>query len=106
MADQASRRLAARIGAHARWARTLDRTAATAPARAALEAKWERMAREMHPDATEDEIKRAAESLRHAHLVRMALRSAEIRRKRRTAEYHAAEVERARAELRATKAGR
>lgn len=64
----------ARIGAHQSWANTLDRTARTAPARAALEQKF---LEEADGDA------RRAESLRKAYYTRLALKSAEARRRRR-----------------------
>jgi hypothetical protein len=59
-----------RLGAHTSWARTRDRTARTAPAREALEAKWLREA--------DGDVKRA-ESMRKAHYARMALLSAQAR---------------------------
>jgi len=62
-----------RIGAHTKWANTTDRTAATAPARAALEAKF-------LAEAGGDP-KRAA-SLRKAYYGRLALASAKARRAR------------------------
>ncbi len=63
---------AARIGAHTKWARTDDRTAATAPARAALEKRF-------LDEAGGDPVR--AEHLRKAHFARLALRSAQSRRK-------------------------
>jgi hypothetical protein len=65
--------LLGRLGAHASWANTKDRTARTAPARAALEAKFLAEA-DGDPD-------RAA-SLRKAYYARLALKSAQARRKR------------------------
>jgi hypothetical protein len=47
----ASRSLQARIAAHESWARTADRAARTAPARAGLDARFQREARErLGPD--------------------------------------------------------
>lgn len=66
--------LLGRIGAHASWANTIDRTARTAPARAALEAKF--------LEAAAGDPVRAAH-LRKAHFARLALKSAQARRKAR-----------------------
>ena len=76
MSDRA---LIARIAAHTRWAGEQDRTAATAPARKGLDAKW---AREVDPDGVlaPDELARRVENLRQAHMTRMALASARARR--------------------------
>ncbi len=62
-----------RIGAHTKWANTSDRTAATAPARAALEAKF-------LGEADGDPVRAA--SLRKAYYARLALASANARRNR------------------------
>lgn len=67
--------LAGRIGAHASWANTTNRTARTAPARAALDAKFLEQA--------DGDPARAA-SLRKAHFARLALKSAQARRARRS----------------------
>jgi hypothetical protein len=77
----AERRLRSQIGAHASWARTENRSARTLPARLAMEAKF---AREADPEnvLTPAERARAAESLRKAHYARLALRSAQVRRRR------------------------
>jgi hypothetical protein len=66
--------LLGRLGAHESWARTTDRSARTAPARAALEAKF-------LAEANGDPVRAA--HLRKAHYARMALRSAQARRKSR-----------------------
>lgn len=63
-----------RIGAHTKWANTTDRTAATAPARAAFEQKF-------LDQAGGDPIRAA--HLRKAHFARLALKSAQSRRKAR-----------------------
>lgn len=63
-----------RIGAHVSWANTTNRTARTAPARAALEAKF-------LAEADGDPLR--AEHLRKAYYLRLAQRSAEVRRRRR-----------------------
>lgn len=66
------RTLRSRIAAHESWANTLDRTARTAKARAALDQKF-------LDQAGGDPIR--AEHLRLAHFARLALRSAQARRK-------------------------
>ena len=62
--------------------RTLDRTAATAPARAALRAKF---AREVDPDGTLDpaELERRVDCLIRSHMLRMSLAARTARRKAR-----------------------
>jgi len=89
------RTLAAKIAAHERWSRVPDRTAATAPARAALMAKFEH---QVDPDGTlpPEERARRAEHARKAFFGRLALASARARRKGREA---AAEGKAAEAEL-------
>lgn len=66
------RSLNARIGAHTKWANTTDRTAATAPARRALEQKF-------LDEAGGDPIRAA--SLRKAYYLRLARLSAAARRR-------------------------
>ena len=61
-----------RIGAHISWANTKDRTARTAPARAALDARF-------LAEAGGDPVR--AQHLRKAHFQRLALKSAQSRRK-------------------------
>lgn len=80
------RRLAASIAAHESWAATSDRTARTAPARAALDQKF--------LDAADGDPVRAAH-LRKAWYARLALKSAKARRKAKelTASAEAAEAE-------------
>jgi hypothetical protein len=65
-------------------AKTADRSARTAPARAAQMSKFER---DVDPDGALDPVERArrAESARKAHFTRMALRSAQARRRSKTA---------------------
>lgn len=69
-------RLAAQIRAHKSWAMTTDRTARTAPARAARE-------RQFLEQAGGDPIR--AEHLRAAYFKTLALRSAASRRRNRVA---------------------
>jgi len=66
--------LLGRLGAHASWANTTDRSARTAPARDAFEQKF--------LDAADGDHVRAAH-LRKAHFARLALKSAQSRRKAR-----------------------
>ena len=86
MIPETERRLRASIAAHESWAKTSDRAARTAPARRALE---ERFLREAGGD------ERRAEHLRRAHFQRLALKSAQDRRRAReaTAAAEAAEAE-------------
>jgi hypothetical protein len=79
--DPADRTLRARLAAHTSWAQTEDPTSRTAKARAAAKAKFEKQARELHPNGDDDLIARTAEHLRKAHYARMGLRSAAARRK-------------------------
>lgn len=65
------KQLIASIAAHESWANTPNRTARTAPARAALDAKFLAL-------ADGDPVR--AEHLRKAHFKRLALRSAQARR--------------------------
>ncbi len=69
--SSAERALNGRIGAHVSWANTVDRTARTAPARAALDAKF-------LEEAGGDHVRAA--HLRKAHYARLALKSAQARR--------------------------
>lgn len=81
--DPIERTLRARLGAHMSWANTTDRTARTERARQAAEGRFEKKAREMHPNATDTEIAAVAESLRKAHYTALGLRSAQARRRKR-----------------------
>lgn len=78
------RQLAASIAAHESWAATTDRTKRTAPARAALDAKF-------LAQADGDPVR--AEHLRIAHFKRLALKSAQARRKARELLDQAAEAD-------------
>lgn len=75
-----------KLAAHSSWANTHDRAARTAPARAALDQKF--------LDAADGDPVRAAH-LRKAHFARLALKSAQARRKAKelTATAEAAEAE-------------
>jgi hypothetical protein len=79
-ATASERSLHAAIAAHESWAKTPDRAARTAPARAAMLARFET---QVDPDGTlpPNERARRAEHARRAHFLRLALRSAQSRRK-------------------------
>ena len=83
---QNERTLRASIAAHESWANTEDRSARTAPARRALDAKF-------LEQAGGDPVR--AEHLRKAHFQRLALKSARARRRSKelAAEARAAEAE-------------
>lgn len=85
-ATQAERTLAASIAAEISWANTHDRSARTAPARRGLDQRF--------LDEAGGDPQRA-EHLRRAHFKRLALKSAQSRRKAReaTAQAEAAEAE-------------
>jgi len=84
-APESERALRAQIAAHESWANTLDRAARTAPARRALD---QRFLDQAHGDPVR------AEHLRRAYFARLALKSAQSRRRAReaTAEAEAAEA--------------
>ena len=71
----------ARLAAHESWARTSDPSARTAPAR---EAAWSRFEREADPDGklNPEERARRAEHARKAYFLRLAMKSAQARRRR------------------------
>lgn len=85
--SQFERRIVASIAAHSSWAKTANRSARTAPARAALDQKF--------LDAAGGDPIRAAH-FRKAHFARLSLKSAQSRRKAREA---VAAAEAAEAEL-------
>jgi hypothetical protein len=76
------RALRARLAAYERWSRTSDTTAATAAMRQAFRDRFER---QVDPDGTlpVEERARRAEQARRAHFLRMALKSAQVRRARK-----------------------
>jgi hypothetical protein len=80
-ASHAQRALQGRLAAHTRWAHEPDRTNATAPARKAFIDRFER---EVDPDGVLEPRERAirAEHARKAYFQRLALRSAQTRRRR------------------------
>ncbi|MFJ8755632.1 hypothetical protein [Streptomyces cyaneofuscatus] len=70
-----------RLASHKSWAATPDRSARTANARkASHHTRFLVKARELHPDATEEQLAEVAKSLRSAHYTELALRSAKARR--------------------------
>ncbi|BCT76925.1 hypothetical protein SCMU_27670 [Sinomonas cyclohexanicum] len=91
----------AQIAANESWAQTEDRSARTAPARAAMLAKFEH---EADPEGRllPAERARRAEHLRKAHFQRLALKSAQSRRRAKAA---TAAAEAAEAELAQLEAG-
>lgn len=74
MLAPSERILSARVAAQTSWANTKDRSARTAPARRALDAKFLQQA---------DGNPVRAAHLRKAHFARLALKSAQSRRKAR-----------------------
>jgi hypothetical protein len=84
MTTPAERRMYGKIGAHESWARTTDRSARTLPARRAA---WERFEKLVDPEGKLPPAQRAqmAENARKAHFQRMALKSAEVRSRKKAA---------------------
>lgn len=80
----AERKLAAQLAAHTGWAATDDRTARTQPARDAF-------LRRFLDEAGGDPVK--AENLRKAHFLRLALKSAQSRRKAKQTKMQALKAE-------------
>lgn len=74
----------AKLAAHSRWAKTVDRTAATQAARDGLTRRFED---QVDPDRSLPSGERAVlvESARRAHFQRLALKSAQARRAKRSA---------------------
>lgn len=79
-----ARSASASIASNTRWAFEPDRTAATQAARTAFMQRFER---QVDPDGLLSPAERArrAENLRRAHFARLALKSAESRRRKRSA---------------------
>lgn len=77
----AERSMRAKLGAHAQWARTEDRTARTASARAGFHRRFENA---VDPDGLLDpeERHRRAQHARKAYMLRLAMASAKARRLR------------------------
>lgn len=91
---ESERRLRSQIAAHESWARTDDRSARTAKAR---KAALDRFEREVDPtgELTPQERAKRAEHARKAYFARLALKSAQARRraKEATSVAEAAEAE-------------
>lgn len=83
---RSERTLRARLAAHESWANTEDRPARTAAARQALEDRWIEEARRRFGYTDPDKLTQAAEHLKKAHYVRLALKSARARRARKGGE--------------------
>ena len=83
--EATDRRLIAEIAAHTSWAHTTDRSARTAPARAAQLARFES---QVDPDGRLDVRERArrAEHAKKAFYKALARKSAQARRARRDAQ--------------------
>lgn len=75
----AQRRLRAQMGANALWAKTEDRSAISAPGRAAADARFERQVREQFPNLPEAEVIKRALNLRAAFYAGIQLKSAKAR---------------------------
>ncbi|MEU3836458.1 hypothetical protein [Streptomyces microflavus] len=70
-----------RLAAHKSWSTTTDRSARTEAARkASHHTRFLTKAREMHPQATQEQVEAVASSLRKAHYTELALKSAQSRR--------------------------
>lgn len=82
----AERTLVARIAANESWGRTTDRAARTAPARRALEARFEAEVDARDPEGrmSAGDRQKAIENVRRAHFARLALKSAQARRRGRS----------------------
>jgi hypothetical protein len=77
----AERALHSRAASHVRWSRETDRTKATEPARAGMQAKFEK---QVDPDGVLDPVDRArrAESARKAYYADLTRRSIAARRRK------------------------
>lgn len=82
----AERKLRSQIAVKTSWANTANRTARTAPAREKSAARFEKQARELHPDAPEAQIRQAATALAEAHMARMTLKSIQARAAKKAAQ--------------------
>ena len=69
------------MAAHTSWARTDDRSARTAPARRAALARFEEQVDPERQLSATERARRAEHAMR-AHMTRLALRSAQARRRR------------------------
>jgi hypothetical protein len=82
---QRDRVIAGRYGAQLSWSRTADRTARTANARrhapGSIEYHLERLDPQIFASATDEQRLAAAEAARKAYFVRLAMKSAQSRRR-------------------------
>jgi hypothetical protein len=79
--NTSERAMRARIASYHSWAKTKDRPARTAAARkASHETRFLNQARELHPDASDEQIAQAADALKKAYYSDLAKRSAISRR--------------------------
>ncbi len=69
------------MAAHISWAKTADRSARTAPARRAALTRFEQQVDPDHRLSVAERARRAEHALR-ARMTRLALRSAQVRRRR------------------------
>jgi hypothetical protein len=80
----ALRQTIGRLGAHASWARTADRTARTRPARAkapgSVEYWLDKLDPELFANATDQQKLAAAEHAKKEYFARLAMKSAAARR--------------------------
>lgn len=76
---------AGQLGALAKWGRETDRTAATAAARRAAEDRWYIAIRAEHPDLDERAARLMADARKREHFLRLALKSAASRRRKKAA---------------------
>lgn len=83
-ASPEERRLKASLAAHSRWARTTDRTAATAAAREGLLLKFERQVDPLG-ELLPAERSRRAKNAAKAHMQRMSLKASQAAARRREA---------------------
>lgn len=76
--DPVERQITARIGAHARWANTVDRKGALAPARRGMDARFER---EVDPNGELDDAtrKRLAKNAKSRYYAQLQLKAAKAR---------------------------
>jgi hypothetical protein len=101
LTTDSDRALIAKIASYTSWANTTDRSARTAPGRAAARAAMlDRFEREVDPDGTLplQERARRAESARKAYFTRLALRSAQSRRRATAARETAKQLDQAAAD--------
>lgn len=103
--NTSERSMQMRLAAHKSWSNTPDRKSRTEAARkASHHTRFLTAARNLHPDATDEQIVQVAESLRSAHYTELAFKSAQARRIKSAAK-KAAKRKAIDAELAAYKAG-